>query len=510
MKPSTSLVIKQFHLTTKEDLEELLKQGGNKFTQFLLAQAITMEKNPKEMQFRDILVIKGKDPIAFNEWWKAIEAEIQALNDCDVWESMDLPPDQRSIKCQWVYNVKTDGRKQGHLVAKGFSQIPGIDFEETFSPVARFETVRLLLALSPLEDWEIQAIDVKTAFLYGELDEELYMEQPEGFIIKGQETKVYRLKEALYGLKQASLALNKQADKSLKTIGFERCLSDTGVYIQIKNDNILVIVLYVDDVLFLGNNKTLLMEKKDAFMKKWECRDLGHISEYLKMQIVRDRKMKKLVVDQISYARKVIERFGQQNAKPTNTPLPVGYIPKANEGVVEPKQRTYYQSIIGSLLYLALGTRPDIAHAVILMSQFMVNPSEDHIQKSLHIVRYINMHINAKIIYDGQNQEGFIAYADADWASDPINRKSVTGNIIKLAGGAVSWVSRKQKTVALSSTEAEYMCLSDTTRQIVWIESLFKELNFDIKEIALCGDNQGAIFLASNPAQEHRSKHIDI
>jgi hypothetical protein len=370
--------------------------------------------------------------------------------------------------------------------------------------------VRLLLALSALEDWEIQALDVKTAFLYGELDEELYMEQPEGFIIKGQETKVYRLKKALYGLKQASLAWNKQADKSLKTIGFKRCLSDTGVYIQIKNNDILVVVLYVDDVLFLGNNKTLLMEKKNAFMKKWECRDLGHISEYLKMQIVRDRKKKKLVVDQISYARKVVERFGQQNAKPTNTPLPVGYIPKANEGVVEPKQRTYYQSIIGSLLYLALGTRPDIAHAVILMSQFMVNPTEDHIQKSLHIVQYINMHINAKIIYDGQSQEGFIAYADADWASDPINRKSVTGNIIKLAGGAVSWVSQKQKTVALSSTEAEYMCLSDTTRQIVWIESLFKELNFDIKEIALCGDNQGAIFLASNPAQEHHSKHIDI
>src|SRR5258705_4538016 len=247
MKPSTSLVIKQFHLTVKENLEELLKQGGNKFTQFLLAQAITMEKNPKEMQFRDILVIKGRDPIAFNEWWKAMEAEIQALNDCDVWELMNLPPDRKPIKCRWVYNVKTDGRKQGHLVTKGFSQIPGIDFEETFSPVARFETVRLLLALSVLEDWEIKAIDVKTAFLYGNLDEELYMEQPEGFIIKGQETKVYHLKKALYGLKQASLAWNKQADKSLKTIGFQRCRSDTGVYIQIKNNNILVVDLDVHD-----------------------------------------------------------------------------------------------------------------------------------------------------------------------------------------------------------------------------------------------------------------------
>jgi hypothetical protein len=149
-------------------------------------------------------------------------------------------------------------------------------------------------------------------------------------------------------------------------------------------------------------------------------------------------------------------------------------------------------------------------HAVIMMSQFMVNPSEDHINKSLHIIRYVNTNLNSKIGYDGKQEEGFIAYADADWASDHISRKSVTGYIIKLAGGAVSWVSRKQKTVALSSTEAEYMCLSDTTRQIVWIESLFKELNFDISNVALCGDNQGAIFLASNPAQEHRSKHIDI
>ena len=157
-----------------------------------------------------------------------------------------------------------------------------------------------------------------------------------------------------------------------------------------------------------------------------------------------------------------------------------------------------------------LGTQPDIVHAVIMMSQFMVNPSEDHINKGLHIVHYVNTNLNSKIGYDGKQQEGFIAYADADLASDHISRKSVTGYIIKLAGGAVSWVSWKQKTVALSSTEAEYMCLSDTTRQIVWIESLFKELNFDISNIALCGDNQGAIFLASNPAQEHRSKHIDI
>ena len=145
-----------------------------------------------------------------------------------------------------------------------------------------------------------------------------------------------------------------------------------------------------------------------------------------------------------------------------------------------------------------------------MMSQFMVNPSEEHIQRALHIVRYVNTNVNGEICYNGKSQEGFIAYADADWASDTISRKSVTGYIIKLAEGAVSWVSRKQKTVALSSTEAEYMCISDTSRQIIWIQSLFKEINFEIENISLCGDNQGAIFLASNPAQEHRTKHIDI
>jgi hypothetical protein len=285
-----------------------------------------------------------------------MEAEIKALNDRNVWELVNLPQNRRPIKCRWVYDIKTDGRKRGRLVAKGFSQIPGIDFEETFSPVARFETVRLLLALSALEDWEIEALDVKTAFLYGNLDEELYMEQPEGFVVKGQERKVYRLKKALYGLKQAAIAWNKQANKSLMKLGFKRCLSDTGIYTLTENNHTLVVVLYVDDVLFMGNNMLLLKEKKTAFMKMWECRDLGPISEYLRMKIVRDRNNKKLIIDQIDYAKKVVEHFGQQNAKPTYIPLPVGYQPKVNEGIAKPEQRSYYQSIIGSLLYLALGT----------------------------------------------------------------------------------------------------------------------------------------------------------
>ena len=243
------------------------------------------------------------------------------------------------------------------------------------------------------------------------------MEQPEGFKVKGQEGKVYRLRKALYGLKQASLAWNKQADKSLKDLGYTRCLSDTGIYVKIENNDINIVILYVDDVLFLGNNKTKLMKIKADFMKKWECRDLGPIKEYLRMDIQRDRKNHTLIIDQINYAKKIVERFGQNNSRPTNTPLPVGYNPTLNTGQCTNVQRTYYQSIIGSLLFLTLGTRPDITHATILMSQFMVNPSEEHIKNALHIVRYLNTNLKIKIKYEGLEKEGFIAYADADWGT---------------------------------------------------------------------------------------------
>jgi hypothetical protein len=228
------------------------------------------------------------------------------------------------------------------------------------------------------------------------------------------------------------------------------------------------------------------------------------------MKIVRDRHKKTLTIDQIDYANKIVKRFGQENCKPVTTPLPGGYKPQSFKGVATAQNRSKYQSIIGSLLYLTLGTRPDIAYAVILMSQFMTNPSEEHINKALHIVKYVSSTTNAKITYDGKNKEGLVAYADADWGSDHDTRKSVTGYVVKLAGAPISWVSRKQKTIALSSTEAEYMSLSDTARQLVWMQSLFGELGFKVHNIELYIDNQGAIFLAQNEAQEHRSKHIDI
>jgi hypothetical protein len=216
-----------------------------------------------------------------------------------------------------------------------------------------------------------------------------------------------------------------------------------------------------------------------------------------------------VIIDQRDYLRKILQRFGMHNAKAAATPLPQGYLPTLNTDPVDAAMRNKYQQVIGSLLYLMLGTRPDIAFAVTRMSQFAANPSKEHMDKALYIFRYLVGTQDYTLEY-GRKQEGFQAFADADWGSDTSTRRSTSGFLVKLGGAAVSWTTKAQKTVALSSTEAEYMSLSDASRQLVWTRSLMQELAFELGPLPLCGDNQGAIFIASNAVQEKRTKHIDI
>ena len=204
-----------------------------------------------------------------------------------------------------------------------------------------------MLALAALEEWYIQALDVKTAFLYGELDEEIYMKQPEGFKIKGKEHLVLRLNRAIYGLKQASLSWWKSMTKSMEKMGFKRCQSDAGVFVLRKGNDIVIAVVYVDDALFMGPNLSLVMKKKQEFMRTWECRDLGEVKEFLTMRIT--RKDGRIELDQEQYLMDVLKRFGMENAKSAPTPLPMGTQLKPNEGAVDPQLRQKFQSAIRSL-----------------------------------------------------------------------------------------------------------------------------------------------------------------
>ena len=254
--------------------------------------------------FKDILKMRKEDQ---EPWMTAMKEEIKSLHERKVWDLVDLPKGCQTIKGRWVYAMKSDGCKKAQFVAKGFTQVFGIDYKNTFSPVARFETLRLLLSLAVLYNWELEALDVKTAFLFGELEEEIYMDQPEGFVVKGKEFKVCRLWKAIYGLKQAALQWNKQLHKSLLEMGFTHSLSDPGTYFKIIGQDIIILLVYIDDALFMGSNKTQVLAYKKQFMERWESHNLGEAKEYLGMRITRNHKKQIITLDQTHYVEKVVK-----------------------------------------------------------------------------------------------------------------------------------------------------------------------------------------------------------
>jgi len=319
----------------------------------------------------------------------------------------------------------------------GFSQIEGIDFNQIFSPVVRYESICLLLAAAALEGWHIEGLNVKSAFLYRQFDEEIYMEQPEGFKFHGQERKVLCLHRAIYSLKQAALAWWKELLTSMHKIGFERSQSNAGIFIhKAKNRDIVVSMIYVDNSSFMGNNATLVKEKKKAFMGIWECHDLGKLKEFLGITIRCSGH--KIILDQKAYLTKVLDHFSMTNAITVNMPLPHRYTPIAHTGNPDPTLRTQYQAIISSLLYLMLGTHPDITFAVIKLSQFSANPRKEHYEWAKYICHYLAGTKDYTMVFDGNTNKGLIVHSDSDWATDINNHCSITGYFFKLAGSSVS------------------------------------------------------------------------
>ena len=296
----------------------------------------------------------------------------------------------------------------------------------------------------------------------------------------------------------------------MKEFRFEGLISNTGLFIWRNKHGFVITVIYVDDALFCGPYKALVQELKEKFMKKWECRNLGDVTKFPRMKVHRDGS--KINLDQCTYLETILERCGMQNCKSAAIPLLARYMlePVSLNTAINPELQRHYQMVIGSLLYLMIGTRPVIAFAVTKLAQFTAHPSEEHFNKALYICCYLRGTSKYCLTYNGTSGQGLITCTNSDWASDSNNRQSQTGYFLKLAGGAISWTSHVQKTVALSSTEAEYMALSDCSRQVVWMHTLMGELGYHLKPIPICGNNQGSIFITFNPVTEKRSKHIDI
>jgi hypothetical protein len=260
----------------------------------------------------------------------------------------------------------------------------------------------------------------------------------------------------------------------------------------------------------MGSNSNLLHKLKNQFITKWESHDLGEAKEFLGMRIIRDRSKKILTLDQEDYLEKVIKRFNVNGMKPAKTPMPQGYIPIISTEAPDPKTRTAFQQVIGSVLYLMLGTRPDIGYAVIKLSQMSANPTKEHLKRAVYIIQYLLSTRRYKLVYDGSKSDGLQGFCDSDWAQDMNDRRSQVGYVYELAQGSIFWSSNKQKSVALSSTEAEYMALCECVKQAKWVKTMLKELGFNLDHVPIVCDNQGSIFLSSNPVTEKRSKHIDI
>lgn len=456
-----------------------------------------------------------------DEWLQAMDDEIQGLVKQGTWEIVDLPEGRRAIKCKWVFKLKTDEtgeveRFKARLVAKGFSQIQGIDYEETFAPVARLESWRYLVALAAHLDWEIHQIDFDQAYLNGELDEEIYMEQPEGFEV-GASGKVCRLRKALYGLKQAGRQWFLTLQTCLEGIGF--VCHDTGdisVFVNRQGESVEILVVYVDDLTMMGSSLELINRTKEALKEHFALKDLGELKLYLGVRVARDRGSRLIYLDQEAYIRSVLKRFNYDDCNPKPTPLPVGAVLERNEEPPEscPPERLHeYRSLLGSLMYAMLGTRPDIAFAVSRLCQFQSNPTEGHVGLAKHILRYLQgtKHLRLCLGHHDTRNDQLVGFTDADHAADTDTSRSTSGWVFQLGHGAVCWSSRKQQSVATSTFDAEYFAAHEACQQLRWLDVFSEQIEHPLeKPVTLYCDNSSAVSASERPKVKHRKKHTRI
>lgn len=475
-------------------------------------------KRFEDMEYNFVVSCGSSDPVSVRDamersdkalWRKAMEEEYNSLMENKTWELVDRPRGINVVKCKWLFKLKigADGEVQRHkarLVAKGYSQKWGEDYFETFAPVVKLSSIRMLFALAVEKDLKIHHIDVTTAFLNGDLEEDLYMEQPEAFIKKGTENKVCKLRKAIYGLKQAARCWNVKVDAWIIKYGFKRSKYDPCVYIKRNGNNVVAIALYVDDFYIFGNTEKEIDAVKRHVEIGFKIKDLGEAKECLGMQITQSVKPREILLNQTSFAKRVLDRYGMADSKPVSTPLEVNL--KLEKGEVNHDRR--YQEIIGSLMYLALGTRPDIAFAVSYLSQFNSCWNTTHMSALKRVLRYIRGSIDVSLKYMGTGTP-LHAFCDADWGTNE-DGHSFTGYVVVLGGASIAWQARKQRCVALSSAEAEYIAACEASKELMSLKGLLMELSGVNVSVELFSDSQSAAKLIYSNAIGRRSKHINI
>lgn len=453
----------------------------------------------------------------WNDWKAAIEEEMKSLKKNNTWTETTLPNGRQPISCKWIFKIKRDedgniSRYKARLVARGFQQKREFDYNETYAPVAKLTTLRIMLAVANQRGMFIHQMDVKTAFLNGHLKEEIYMKLPDGF---QRDKVVVKLNRSLYGLKQASRAWNERFHNYVTQLHFKRTNADYCLYVKETAGCYFYLLLYVDDLVLMCTDLGEIKKIKAQFASEFDMVDMCEMKYFLGIKIERDIEKRVMKLSQKHYLLNVLKRFGMDDCKGSATPMEVGLsllLRDGNGGVVgngdggEP-----YRELVGCLMYAMLASRPDLCAAVGYFSRFQSNYTVEHYNYLKRVLRYIKETVDMKLVYTHDKKEVAVCgYADADWANDVNDRKSTSGYVFFVFGCCVSWLSRKQATVSLSSTEAEYIALSTATCESIWINSLLNEINIVNKQTIIFEDNQACIKIAEEPREHKRMKHIDI
>jgi len=455
------------------------------------------------------------EAISDPDWEESICDELQSLMDKGTFEFVKIPADRKPLPNKWIFKYKTDrdgniSRRKSRLVVKGYAEKFGIDYNEIFASVLKQNSLRMIISLATINDWHLEQLDIKTAFLNGTLREEIYMDLPDGLKDKFDSGTCIRLRKSLYGLKQAPRVWFETLTIVLKDMGFTQCKLEPCIFFIIIGNDIFLVSVFVDDLLAVCRITEYIQSFKAELKKRFEITELGPASTYLSFEI--DRKDHCTFVSQRKYIKEILKKFNMENCKAVSTPMATGQdFDLESEPINVP-----YRQAIGSLLYLALSTRPDITFATVYLSKYTSAPKKIHWTGVKRIFRYLKGTIDLALCYR-KSSPYLTGYSDANYATDP-DRKSVSGYVFKLGGAAISWKSKKQELVTLSTMESEFVALNHAAKEAIWIKNLLAELSLPVESseseesspVLIYEDNQSCIAAAENPKYHQRTKHIDI
>jgi hypothetical protein len=516
----------------------LLIQMNNEDMKNIDAQLMSMlatEEEDFQKQIGELNTGELNTPNSWQEalrdpkWRQSMEEEIETLRRMKTWELVDLPPNRKAIKNKWAFKLKQNEKGEvykfkSRLTACGYSQIENVDFEETYAAVGSRNTLRYMIALTASKGLHMRQIDFESAFLQGELKEEIYMQQPSGF--SDGTNRVCRLRKSLYGLKQSSAVWYETISKFILSMGYEVSKVDPCLFLQNKSQELpSYIFLYVDDMLLISDSLHTLDKIVAEFQRQFSIKDLGKPKHILGIELIHTTNG--IWIGQKSFAMELVKTFLRHDARPISSPC-TSY-PEESYKTLDENHHKKYRSLVGGIQYLSQVTRPDLSFIGSLLGKFVSSPADVHWELAIRCLRYLKHTLDEGLFYqkdfdahpDKDNYDQLTFYSDSDYAGDPLERRSRSGVLSELSGTAIYWRSKQHQSISLSSCEAEYYAIVDNMKEAMNIRllnwELFNRASFpgehiitELPTITLHVDNTSAMKTTKNASISDSMKHVQV